>query len=80
MKRKAELEVIEELRMKTKRLKSDIDALHVGVKIYADKCETTGDLTYIAKSNSLRRTADEKEEELKKVNEELDAKIEKYKQ
>jgi hypothetical protein len=80
MKRKAELEVIEELRMKTKRLKSDIDALHVGVKKYADKCETTGDLTYIAKSNSLRRTADEKEEELKKVNEELDAKIEKYKQ
>ena len=80
MKRKAELEVIEELRMKTKRLKSDINALHVGVKKYADKCETTGDLTYIAKSNSLRRTADEKEEELKKVNEELDAKIEKYKQ
>ena len=80
MKRKAELEAIEELRMKTKRLKSDIDALHVGVKKYADKCETTGDLTYIAKSNSLRRTADEKEEELKKVNEELDAKIEKYKQ
>ena len=80
MKRKAELDTIEELRMKTKRLKSDIDALHVSVKKYAEKCETTGDLTYIAKSNSLRRTADEKEEELKKVNEELDAKIEKYKQ
>eukprot|EP00731_Ephydatia_muelleri_P014923 Em0008g643a len=76
MKRKAELDAIEELRMKTKRLKSDIDALHISVK-YAEKCETTGDLTYIAKSNSLRRTADEKEEELKKVNEELDAKIEK---
>ena len=73
MKRKAELE---ELRMKTKRLISDIDALHISVKKYAEKCETTGDLTYIAKSNSLRRTADEKEE-LKKVNEE-DAKIEKY--
>ncbi|KAL5457619.1 hypothetical protein EMCRGX_G034900 [Ephydatia muelleri] len=80
MKRKAELDAIEELRMKTKRLKSDIDALHISVKKYAEKCETTGDLTYIAKSNSLRRTADEKEEELKKVNEELDAKIEKYKQ
>ena len=80
MKRKAELDEIEELRMKTKRLKSDIDALHISVKKYAEKCETTGDLTYIAKSNSLRRTADEKEEELKKVNEELDAKIEKYKQ
>ena len=65
MKRKAELE---ELRMKTKRLISDIDALHISVKQYAEKCETTGDLTYIAKSNSLRRTADEKEEELKKVN------------
>ena len=73
MKRKAELE---ELRMKTKRLISDIDALHISVKKNAEKCETTGDLTYIAKSNSLRRTADEKEE-LKKVNEE-DAKIEKY--
>eukprot|EP00731_Ephydatia_muelleri_P009822 Em0005g408a len=80
MKRKAELDEIEELKMKTKRLKSDIDALHISVKKYAEKCETTGDLTYIAKSNSLRRTADEKEEELKKVNEELDAKIEKYKQ
>jgi len=50
------------------------------LKKYAEKCETTGDLTYIAKSNSLRRTADEKEDELKKVNEELDAKIEEYKQ
>ena len=59
---------------------SDIDALHISVKKYAEKCETTGDLTYIAKSNSLRRTADEKEEELKKVNEELDAKIKKYKE
>eukprot|EP00731_Ephydatia_muelleri_P000477 Em0001g477a len=67
MKRKAELDAIEELRMKTKRLKSDIDALHISVKKYAEKCETTGDLTYIAKSNSLRRTADEKEEELKKI-------------
>ena len=65
--------------MKTKRLKSDIDAFHRSVKKYAEKCETTGALTYIAKSNSLRRTADEKEE-LKKGNEELDAKIEKYKQ
>ena len=55
MKRKAELDGIEELRMKTKRLKSDIDALHISVKKYAEKCETTGDLTYIAKSNSLRR-------------------------
>ena len=78
MKRKAELDANEELRMKTKQLKSDVDALHISVKKYAEKCETTGDLTYIAKSNSLRRTANEKEEELK-VNEELDAKIEKYK-
>ena len=46
MKRKAELDEIEELRMKTKRLKSDIDALHISVKKYAEKCETTGDLTY----------------------------------
>ncbi|KAL5490728.1 hypothetical protein EMCRGX_G015905 [Ephydatia muelleri] len=67
MKRKTELDAIEELRMKTKRLISDIDALHISVKKYAEKCETTGDLTYIAKSNSLRRTADEKEEELKQI-------------
>ena len=78
MKSKAELDANEELRMKTKQLKSDVDALHISVKKYAEKCETTGVLTYIAKSNSLRRTGNEKEEELK-VNEELDAKIEKYK-
>ena len=33
MKRKAELDGIEELRMKTKRLKSDIDALHISVNM-----------------------------------------------
>ena len=36
MKRKAELDAIEELRIKTKRLKSDIDALHISVK-YAEE-------------------------------------------
>jgi len=40
---------------------------------YADKAEESRDLTYIAKSNSLRRAAKEKDVELESVNEQLEA-------
>ena len=40
---------------------------------YADKAEKLHDLTYIAKSNSLRRAAKDKDAELKSVSDQLEA-------
>ena len=41
---------------------------------YADKAEATGNLTMITKSNSLRKTAKQKKEELQVVLEKLEEK------
>ena len=40
---------------------------------YAEKTEKLHDLTYIAKSNSLRRAAKDKDAELKSVSDQLEA-------
>ncbi len=53
-KRKALFEEIEELQSKKKRLESDMQALVESADKYALKAESTGQVTLIAKSNSLR--------------------------
>lgn len=40
---------------------------------YAEKAEKCHDLTFVAKSNSLRRSAKERNAELKSVNDQLEA-------
>lgn len=65
MKRKAEDEVVEELRSSVKRLKKGIDTLMAGCVEYGEKCEATGKVEFITKSNSMRRAAEEKMKELK---------------
>ena len=45
-------------------LEIDIDSLTKSADEYAEKAESTGQLTWITKSNSMRRTANEKRSEL----------------
>ena len=48
------------LKEKKRRLETDFEALKHSADSYADKAESTGRLTSIAKSNGMRRTAREK--------------------
>lgn len=68
------LEDLEEIKSKRKRLTDDISSLFKTADDFANAAEKKGDLTLIAKSNSLRRTAKRKEEELQKVEENLNEK------
>jgi len=74
-KRKALDDEIEELKNKKRCLRKDVDAMTSSADEYAEKAEKTHQLTWIAKSNSLRRSAKEKTEELKAVDEQLDEKL-----
>ena len=58
MKRKTHMEELGELKKKKARVEAV--ALEKSADEYADKAETTTQLTFIAKSNSLRRTVKEK--------------------
>ncbi len=73
-KRKALFEEIEELQSKKKRLESDMQALVESADKYALKAESTGQVTLIAKSNSLRHGAKEKKVELEKLEKQLSEK------
>ena len=64
---------VEELKSKKLCLSKDIEAMRACADDYADKAEKSRDLSYIAKSNSLRRVAKEKDVELKSVNEQFEA-------
>lgn len=79
-KRKQEVEELEALKEKAKRLKKDIDVLTTNSKQLADKCETTGNLTFVTKSNSFRRTAGDKLKELKTLEDTISQKQSEIKQ
>ncbi|XP_060782876.1 uncharacterized protein LOC132890101 isoform X1 [Neoarius graeffei] len=70
-KRKAVFDGIDELKRKKARLEKDAASLQKSADDFAQKAEDLGDLTYIAKSNSLRQSAKTKYEEMKKLNEAL---------
>jgi hypothetical protein len=64
MKRKADEEELTLLKAKKQRLVCDIESLKEFADSFADQAEKNGDLTLIAKSNSMRRSATEKKKEL----------------
>ena len=64
MKRKADEEKLKLLKVKKQRLTCDIESLKKSADSFADQAEKAGDLTMIAKSNSMRRSAQTKEKEL----------------
>ena len=75
MKRKAHMEELGELKKKKARVEADVVALEKSADEYANKAETTSQLTFIAKSNSLRRTAKEKKESLVEIEKQIDEKL-----
>ena len=46
---------------------------------YAEKAKTSEKLTFIAKSNGMRRSAREREEQLKSLEQEIDQKLQEVK-
>lgn len=79
-KRKVEEDCIDALKAKKARIARDIESLYKDVKDYAKKCEATGNITFITKSNALREKAEKKEEELKETEKELTEKMEALRQ
>ena len=78
-KRKSVLDEIDEMKTKKKRIKTDIDSLNASADQFAEKAETTGNLTLITKSNSMRRTMKEKTVELQDLERSLDEKVQSLK-
>ena len=72
-------EEISTLKEKKRRLESDFEALISSADKYAEKAETSGKLTFIAKSNGMKRSAREKEEQLKSLEQEIDQKLQEVK-
>ena len=75
-KRKATLEELDNLKQVKKRMKANIEALLKSADQFAEEAESTGKVTLISKSNAMRRSAKEKEGELKSIEEAIDKKLE----
>ena len=60
-------------------LETDIRALLKTVNEFADRVEDSRNLTWVAKSNSLRRSAMEKRAALKGIDEQLDGQLQQLK-
>lgn len=74
-KRKSIEDEIHKLKTKKRRLHADEQSLEESADKAALKAEKTGNLTLIAKSNSLRRSAKEKKDTLKQVEQKLNEKL-----
>ena len=74
-KRKHLLDELDDLKQKQQRMNSDINSLTKSADECCEKAERTGNLTFVAKSNALRSARD-KVEDLKKVEEKLEEKTE----
>ncbi|KAJ8032368.1 hypothetical protein HOLleu_25882 [Holothuria leucospilota] len=71
LKRKVADERIKELEKKKARLEDDMKAMQTSADDFAEKAENTGKLTWIAKSNSLRRSAKVKANEVQELVDEI---------
>ena len=70
-KRKREQEAIDKLNMKKICLEGDIKGLAESVVYYAERCEKSRNIDDLIKSNSLRRTKEEKVKELEELKAEI---------
>ena len=71
LKRKELVDELDKLKKKRRRLETDVDGLVKSADKFAQKAEETGKLVWITKSNSLRRTAKEKEKTCKDVEDKI---------
>lgn len=74
-KRRIVEEEIENMMKKKAKLVSTVADLMSSADTFADKAEETGDITLIVKSNSPRKTAQTKKEELLSLSQEITEKM-----
>ena len=74
------MEEIAALKAKKKRLVEDIQVLSISADRNAEKAETLGNLSFVSKSNGLRRAAKEKERSLETLESQLGDKIKELKE
>lgn len=79
LKRKSTMEEIDRLKKKKRQFETDVEALLKSADEFADKAEDSRNLTFIAESNSLWRSAKDKMTALKDIEEELDGKLQQLK-
>ena len=80
LKRKADIQELETMRGEAKRLEETITSLTKDNKKVADICKATGNIDFITKSNSFRRTAEEKQLKLDTLQKSITAKASALKQ
>lgn len=73
------MDEIDVLKKKKRQFETDVEALLKTADEFADKAEDSRNLTWVAKSNSLRRSAKEKRAALKDIEEQLDGKLQQLK-
>ena len=71
LKRKELVNELDELKKERRHLQTDVDGLVKSADKFAQKAEDTGKLVWITKSNSLRRTAKEKEMTCKDIEDKI---------
>ena len=79
LKRKSTMEEIDVLKKKKRQFENDVESLLKSADEFAERAEDSRNVTWIAKSNSLRRTAKEKMAALKDIEEQLDGKLQQLK-
>ena len=67
------------LKRKKRQFENDVESLLKSADEFAERAEDSRNVTWIAKSNSLRRTAKEKMAALKDIEEQLDGKLQQLK-
>ena len=72
---KAVLDELNDLKEQKKRMKSNIEALFKSADDLAEQAESTGNVTFISKSNAMRRSVKEKEGELTSIEDEINKKL-----
>ena len=73
------MEEIDVLKKKKRQFENDVESLLKSADEFAERAEDSRNVTWIAKSNSLRRTAKEKMAALKDIEEQLDGKFQQLK-
>lgn len=73
------LDEISTLKEKKRRLETDFEAVKNSADSYAEKAESTGRLTLIAKCNGMRTTAREKQEQIMSLDDEIENKLKQLK-
>ena len=74
-KRKAVMEELDDLKKKKRRTEDSMKALQKSADEFAEQAENKGDMTLLAKSNAMRKSAKQKQQELASVEQDIQTKL-----